>query len=285
MHRVRIATVTLFLLTLSACAAASGGADAAIGPLDSVAEAPSGEPCTVLFGLPNEKTGLTDEQCRPACDCEGRRFEPPVYDEAWIAELAARVLETPMMALTEDPYARPDLPVPSPGKVCGVLPGIDTPDGYRLKTYDGATQAAADGAKVSHEGACGLCSSLGDLAVYMRNPDLTDPVRSCGILGMLQGDEGMMDCLLELGFSVPCATIWFYNTKHTQAKCEAICVKLLKAPYHAPDGTLNACLLCDENESGPVFKAVAGRTRRNTGLPSSMCRPCAEVLGVIHEYP
>ncbi|HNT27256.1 MAG TPA: hypothetical protein PKH10_03660, partial [bacterium] len=55
-------------------------------------------------------------------------------------------------------------------------------------------------------------------------------------------------------------------------------------PYHNPDGTLNDCLICDEVNSGPVFKAVAGRNRRNTGLPSSMCRPCAEVQPVFHYY-
>ena len=41
----------------------------------------------------------------------------------------------------------------------------------------------------------------------------------------------------------------------------------------------------DEDESGAVFKAYAGRTRRNTGLASTICRPCAEVRPLVHAYP
>ena len=59
----------------------------------------------------------------------------------------------------------------------------------------------------------------------------------------------------------------------------------LDSPYHLPDGRLNPCLVCDEEKSGPVFKAVAGRTRRNSGLPNAMCRPCAEANPVVHAYP
>jgi len=55
-------------------------------------------------------------------------------------------------------------------------------------------------------------------------------------------------------------------------------------PYHLPDGRLNDCLLCDEVQSGPVFKAVAGRTRRNSGLPNALCRPCSEVRPLVHAY-
>jgi hypothetical protein len=285
---VPMPAVLLAALAFASCGAGSAAPDAAVA--DAAADVastdvPSQAPCTVLFGLPNEKTGLDDTQCRPECDCAGRRFVPPAYDEDRIAALEARVLETPMTPPDADPYATPDAHVPQPDKVCGVLPGTGTPGGYRLATYDDAAAAEAAGAKVSHEGACGLCSTLKDLAVYMRHPDLTDPVRWCGMLGMTQGDEEMTACLLELGFTVPCAAIWAFNTKHTASKCQAICLDLLEAPYHEEDGGLNACLQCDEDESGAVFKAVAGRTRRNTGLPSSMCRPCDEVLAVVHEYP
>jgi len=37
--------------------------------------------------------------------------------------------------------------------------------------------------------------------------------------------------------------------------------------------------------SGPVFKAVAGRTRRNSGLASALCRPCESVYPLEHVYP
>ena len=66
--------------------------------------------------------------------------------------------------------------------------------------------------------------------------------------------------------------------------CLQVCLDLLDAPYHEDDGSLNECLQCDEDLSGPVFKAVAGRTRRNTGLASALCRPCDEVRQVVHRY-
>ena len=43
-----------------------------------------------------------------------------------------------------------------------------------------------------------------------------------------------------------------------------------------PACALNDCLQCDEDEAGPVFKAVAGRTRRRSGLESAIARPCSK---------
>ncbi len=50
------------------------------------------------------------------------------------------------------------------------------------------------------------------------------------------------------------------------------------------DGALNDCLQCDEDHSGPVFKATAGRTRRNSGIRSSIPRPDDEIAPVVHDY-
>jgi hypothetical protein len=85
-------------------------------------------------------------------------------------------------------------------------------------------------------------------------------------------------------FDEPCAQVWYYNTLHTRRVCLSVCLRDLDRPYHLPDGGLNPCLACDETESGPVFKAVAGRTRRSSGLPNAMCRPCAEVRPLVHDY-
>lgn len=109
-------------------------------------------------------------------------------------------------------------------------------------------------------------------------------MRACGLRHWADPVEDLVGCLEELGFTRPCAWIWAWNTLHTRAECAAPCLAALDQPYHLPDGSLNDCLVCDEERSGPVFQAVAGRTRRNTGLPSSMCRPCAEVRPVEHRY-
>jgi hypothetical protein len=256
--------------------------DAAASPPDASAAA-----CTVLFGVPNARTGLTDAQCGPSCACEGLDFTPPAYDAAFIEALRGSTLVPPFEDLPTDPYAAgaAALAPAAPEAVCGVRADASAPGAYSVATYADPPALTENGATLTHFGACGVCSTLTDLAVYMAYPDLTEPVRACGLLGLSDGDAANYDCLLELGFTPPCARVWFYNTRHTRQVCLAQCLMALDSPYHLPDGTLNPCLTCDEEKSGPVFKAVAGRTRRNSGLPNAMCRPCAEANPVVHAYP
>jgi hypothetical protein len=110
-------------------------------------------------------------------------------------------------------------------------------------------------------------------------------VRECGLKN-LSGDapEETLACLEDLGFTPACAQIWAFNTENTREACLGPCIANLNRPYNLPDGSLNACLQCDEDASGPVFKAFAGRTRRNSGLASAICRPCDTVFRVTHDY-
>lgn len=250
---------------------------------DTAADSSSGEalPCEALFGRPTAATGLAADACRPECPClDG--WVAPEYTDADLEALRARALIDPPAELDADPYETPDAFEEQPDSVCGVL--LDGADAYRLQTYEGVSAAEAAGAQVTHFGACGLCSPLSDLAVYIDHVDLTEPVRACGVLGLTQGDDANLQCLLDLGFTPPCAQIWLYNTINTRTACLDECLDALDAPYHLPDGSLNPCLTCDEEQSGPVFKAVAGRTRRNTGLASALCRPCATVHPLTHVY-
>ncbi len=248
-------------------------------------EPDAGAPCAMLFGRPNERTGLDDTACRPRCEgCGERPFEPRAWDASSLDVLRAYTLAAPLSELGSSPYDE-GTPSPAPlGTVCAVM--IDDPVAhtYHLETFPSADEAEARGGIVTHTDACGICSTLTDLAVYASQPDLTDPVRQCGLMHVTDFD-GLVGCLEALGFTRPCAQIWAYNTEHTRAACGSVCLRLLRAPYHAPDGTLNECLACDERESGPVFKAVAGRTRRNSGLANAMCRPCSEVFPIDHDYP
>ena len=277
--------IALLALLLSGCSSTNtesrpqdeGSTTNTAAESGSTTEAPT---CTALYGRPNENTGLSAEQCGPACPCQGG-WQAPEYTEADIAALEALPLATPFEALDADPYATPDDHPLDDTSVCAVL--VDATS-YSLETFADDAAAEAAGGKVTHDGACGRCSPLQDLAVYMRNGDLTGPVRECGILGLSEGEDAQLDCLRDLGFTDPCAQIWAYNTTHTRTVCLDVCLDLLNAPYHEEDGSLNACLQCDEDLSGPVFKAVAGRTRRNTGLASALCRPCEEVRQVVHRY-
>jgi hypothetical protein len=149
-------------------------------------------------------------------------------------------------------------------------------------TYPTAEAALAAGAVVTHFGACGVCSTLENLAVYLRFNDLGAPVRDCGIRS--DGFDANLACVRGLGFDLPCGQIWTWNTANTRKDCLSPCLFNLSAPYNLPDGRLNECLQCDENKSGPVFKQVAGRTRRNSGIPNAICRPCAEVQPLAHRY-
>ena len=234
----------------------------------------------VLFGVPGERTGLGSERCGPACGCGEDRWVAPVYTEGDVAALRSWTLVEPPGRLAEDPYARPAPAVPE-GSYCAAM--LDEAAGsYRLETFPSRAAAEAAGARPTHAGVCGLCSSLADLAVYVERPDLTEPVRACGLAYPSGPAEDHQRCLRELGFSEPCADIWYFNTVHTRGACLAPCLRELDAPYHLPDGSLNECLACDEAASGEVFKAIAGRTRRNTGVPSAMCRPCDEVERLDH---
>ncbi len=243
--------------------------------------------CGTLFGRPNAKTGLDATQCQPRCACGGAVFEPPDYDEAFVAALStAWVLDKPYPNVDADPYASPPPDADAPDTVCAVVPGVAGavgPRPYTLVTYVSEAEAHDAGAFVTHFGACGVCSPLTNLAVYIREPDLTGPVRECGLTSKTL--EAHVACLRALGFDEPCAQIWYWNTLNTRSACLGACLAALNAPYHDETGALNECLACDERESGPIFKAVAGRTRRNSGLPNAMCRPCSEVRPLVHAYP
>jgi hypothetical protein len=295
--RESTAAILVWLAVASGAAIAGcgggGGADAGLDAAvdaamdagaDTETETDADGPCDLLFGAPNENTGLTAAQCVPWCACADLVFDPPEYSESEIAAIAALALEEPFPELAEDPYAHPELHEPIPGAWCGALLDPESPGSYRLETYANRGELEAAGAKATHEDACGVCSPFVNLAVYMRIPDLTQPVRECALAGLTSGEAAHLECLQALGFDLPCAQIWYYNTKNTQAACFDVCMAALDDPYHEADGGLNECMACDEASSGEVFKAVAGRTRRNTGLPTTMCRPCAEVVPVVHDY-
>lgn len=264
----------------STSSTADTSADTSTSSTSSADSSSGSAQCSALYGRPNDNTGLSADQCGPACPCQGG-WQAPDYTSADIDALDALTLITTFEPLSADPYATPeDFPLDESSVCAVVVEGTE----YSLQTFADDAAAEAAGAQVTHDGACGLCSPLQDLAVYMREGDLTEPVRACGLMGLSGGEEAQLECLRELGFTEPCAQIWGYNTTHTRTMCLQVCLDLLDAPYHEPDGSLNACLQCDEDLSGPVFKAVAGRTRRNTGLASALCRPCEEVRRVVHRY-
>jgi len=201
-----------------------------------------------------------------------------------VAALRSKIAIDPIV-VSGDPYMtwhakKP--PHPTAGTVCGVRFERDQVH-YHLSTFATAVAARTAGFAVTHFGACGTCSTLQDLALYLETPDLTTPVRRCGIR---IDASASLTCLEDLGFSTACAQTWAYNVQNTRRQCFGPCMMSWirgEAPTRE-DGRLNVCLQCDEDRSGPVFKAIAGRTRRNSGIQSSIPRPTEEIAPVIHDY-
>jgi hypothetical protein len=215
--------------------------------------------------------------------CASAPAPPPARaaDPGLLSALRATVPLNPI-GVGEDPYATwagRAPPVPPPSSVCAVRFETDRTH-YRLATFGSAAEAGELGYRVTHTGTCGACSTLQDLAVYLERPDLTAPVRRCGMQPWTLG------CLEALGFTHACAEIWNFNVQNTRRECFGVCTRSWMSGEAStkPDGTLNDCLQCDEDRSGPVFKAVAGRTRRNSGIRSSIPRPDEQVSSVVHDY-
>ena len=61
-------------------------------------------------------------------------------------------------------------------------------------------------------------------------------------------------------------------------------VFLINEPVNKPDGSLNNCIHCDEDKSGPYFKFYSGRTRRNSGIKSEIDRPDQQIYNITHCY-
>lgn len=243
----------------------------------------------VLFGVPNQNTGLTPEECVSICNCKG--FEPRIFSPSEIEELKNWELTEPLEQLLSDPYNEAT-PIVEEG-VCAIIIDDLAEKKYHIKSFNSEAEAEAAGAIVTHLGPCGLCSTLQDLAVYLEYRDLGVTVRECGVQNLLTPFPSLVNCIEDLGFAEPCAQIWAYNARNTQRNCFEPCIEAVLSeaifnviiPYNNPDGTLSPCILCDEEISGPIFKAYAGRTRRNSGIPSGICRFCDGVAQIEHNYP
>ncbi len=168
--------------------------------------------------------------------------------------------------------------------VCAIKYENDRKIRYELRQFSSKTEAVKAGFIVTHQGVCGTCSNLRDLAVYLKK-NLVGPVRRCGFIGIISANWARK-CLREIGFTEQCVDIWLYDAMNTWKRCFCVCLWdwITGKPYSNPDGSLNACLQCDEDNSGPVFKFFAGRIRRNSGIHSEIKRPKEQIYNMTHCY-
>lgn len=193
-------------------------------------------------------------------------------------------------ATSPNPYDNPlNPPENSPAEAFCAMKWFSNMDSlgrrfYKLANVASEEDAIRYGFAVTHLGHCGACSSLQDLGVYIGR-NLTTPTRICGALGILS-DSLIDKCLKRIGFSDLCIPIWRYNVINTREKCFWPCLLswIANEPFNKPDGSLNDCLQCDEDASGPNFKYFAGRTRRGSGIPSSIYRPPEAIYHMSHCY-
>lgn len=175
-------------------------------------------------------------------------------------------------------------------EVCAIRFPDSDKSGYELRGFDSTSEASDSGFTVTHQGRCGSCSTLEDLAVYLSTPDLTTPARECALRF---GINRKKRCFQErIGFTPYCAESWAYNASNTRRECMGTCISdygffnLIFGRYPGPntdeDGQLRSCLQCDEEMSGSGFKYSAGRTRRNSGIESAIKRTKSEIFHVDH---
>eukprot|EP00808_Paulinella_micropora_P028141 g27903.t1 len=217
-------------------------------------------------------------------------WEPQNYwSKGTIAAFANQVALNPYQ-LDCNPYEQDCSTTPEqtgtdwPDAVCGVVyHDSDLCGTYTLQTYRSAGEAQRAGATVTHLSACGVCSTLQDLSVYIKLPDLTTAGKKCAMIGQVSYSYGLQ-CWKDLGFTLPCAMMYNYNAQYDIENCWLKCMANLFTPNNAPAPgcELNSCLECDEDLAGPVFKKVAGRTRRGSGLESAIARPCESVARLEH---
>ncbi len=206
------------------------------------------------------------------------------FSKKTLLNLYPEFTKNPYDSLTPEQKVKINTTIYNKNLVCAIKYQDPSKKTYLINTFSTKEQALSNNYIITHQGACGACSTLYDLVAYLKQ-NLTGPVRKCGAFTFLSMKLSL-DCLLGLGFTQSCAEIWYYNTVNTKAKCLNVCLLswMTNEPYVKENGQLNDCLQCDEDQSGPVFKYYSGRTRRNSGIRSEIDRPADEIYKINHCY-
>ena len=156
------------------------------------------------------------------------------------------------------------------GAVCGE-------DGVNYLSKDAAHEA---GVRAMHGGLCGECSNMNDIKVYhdTRNT-MTGFATGCAFKFLMFGKKAARKCMAKSKLSEGCLDCWVDNIQCTVGKCMWICLKsrMMLQPRNLPDGSMNPCLQCDEDNCGPPFIECAGANRRRSGIRSDIDRPGDQV--------
>lgn len=205
-------------------------------------------------------------------------------NESGLSPLLLQKTHVNPITLEKDPYKKNfTLAEKKTNQVCAIK-FSENKLSYETVTLNKDDLAKNLDAQITHYGSCGTCSSVKDLNVYITHPNLTQDAKRCALFSWIKPFS--ISCFESLGFSHECAKIWYYNAKNTRKHCFGICIRSMisKEPINLSDGSPNSCIRCDEIKSGPTFKRIAGRTRRNSGLISEINRSTSEISHVDHNY-
>lgn len=155
---------------------------------------------------------------------------------------------------------------------CGIKYIDNNKTKYILKSYTDLNSLKNDDAILTHKGGCGVCSTLQDLAVYKKHKNLTSIIKKCNIRHFFSKKKIKKCIQKKLNFTKPCFDIWWYDNLNAKKKCIIPCLWDYTSSYVNKNNKLNRCLKCDEIKNGPIFKKIAGRNRRNSGITSSINR-------------
>lgn len=155
------------------------------------------------------------------CFCIHGENDCPTGDEIPSFEFSAELLDFMLsikldnpMSLSCNPY-KDKICDTSPPQVlkdlgdtakCGVVYdslGVSDdlcPTRYKLVTFDSMEALLKAEATLTHHGACGVCSTLQDLAVYIEKVDLVSDGTKCSVRGILNEMDGIK-CFMETGFT------------------------------------------------------------------------------------
>ncbi len=158
-------------------------------------------------------------------------------------------------------------------------PSASVPD---FANYSSQAEADVANASISNCGACGECSTLQDMSIYLHTRNnLTDAATACAVQALTGGRQAVSDCFQQrVGFTPGCNECWVDNVLCTQRHCVFTCLLSIISgePKNVPEGQINNCLECDEKMCGPAFTWCAGANRRRCGIRSDITRDNDEEL-------
>ena len=76
------------------------------------------------------------------------------------------------------------------------------------------------------------------------------------------------------------------ETEEQESEAEEKVAVAIPSNGPAPECAYNSCITCNDEVSAPTFERFAGRSRRRSGLLSTVARPCNSIPNIVqHPCP